>query len=547
MVLERLCGGSPNPSPHASEFHHMAARALGRRFAVAGALATAAVGGSAGAAAADDDLSAYLPARFKGDDKLLSRHDRHLVSRFSYGVTPDLARDVRRAGDARAWFERQLKPSSIKDRKAGRLQAWWPSLKRGPKELWERQITGVEGGWEVMNNYARWSMMRRMVSKRQVYEVMAEFWENHLHVPALGDGQFTHRVDYGNKIREHTLGRFDDMLMAAVTHPAMLIYLDAAESTKEHPNENLGRELLELHTVGAGHYDERDVKGSARILTGWSVDMWDTWRPEYHEDDHYLGKVKVKGFKDKNRKANGKALTAAYLRYLAHHPDTAKHLASKLCEKFVGDKATKSFVNKLAKVYLDNDTAIVPVLRALVDSDQFRHSIDDKVRDPAEDLVATYRALRIDVRPPPDDKDTYNGSAIAAMLWQVGGIGLIPFSWATPDGQPLDNESWSSPGRLMGSMDVHWQLAHGHYPDEAVRYKAPMKWMPAPAVRFDELVDHLSQQLLHRHSTARLLKACSKAVDVRPKDYIIEDHELIEWKFGRLLATILDSPDHYSR
>jgi uncharacterized protein (DUF1800 family) len=440
-----------------------------------------------------------------------------------------------------------VKPNSVKDRKAGRLQAWWPSLKRGPKELWQRQITGVEGGWEVMNDYARWSMMRRMVSKRQVFEVMAEFWENHLHVPALGDAQFTHRVDYGRKVREHALGRFDQMLLATATHPAMLIYLDAAESTKEHPNENLGRELLELHTVGEGHYNERDVKGSARILTGWSVDLWDTWRPEYHEDDHYLGTVKVKGFKDKNRKANGKALTAAYLRYLAHHPDTAKHLSTKLCQKFIGDQASKALVRKLAKVYLDNDTAIVPVLRALVDSDQFRHSVDDKVRDPAEDLVATYRALRIDVRPPPDDEDTYNSSAIAAMIWQVGGIGLVPFSWATPDGQPVDNESWSSPGRLMGSMDVHWQLAHGHYPDEAVRYKAPMKWMPAPAVRFDELVDHLSQQLLHRHSDGRLLKACSKAVDVRPKDYIIEDHELIEWKFGRLLATILDSPAHYSR
>ena len=77
------------------------------------------------------------------------------------------------------------------------------------------------------------------------------------------------------------------MLLATSTHPAMLIYLDAAESTKEHPNENLGRELLELHTVGEGSYGEKDVKGSARILTGWSVDMWETWRPEYHEDDHY--------------------------------------------------------------------------------------------------------------------------------------------------------------------------------------------------------------------------------------------------------------------
>jgi len=518
---------------------------VGRRFAVTGALAV--VAGGSPAQAADEDLSDYRPARFKGKDTLLSRQDRHLVARFSYGVTPDLAREVRRAGGARAWFERQLRPRTVKDGKAGRLQSWWPSLRRSPRELWQRQINDIEGGWEVMDDYARWSMMRRMTSRRQVLEVMAEFWENHLHVPALGDAQFTHRVDYGMEIRKHALGRFDEMLLATTTHPAMLIYLDAVESTKDHPNENLGRELLELHTVGRGNYNEKDVKNSARILTGWSVDMWKTWRPQYHEDEHYLGTVKVKGFKDKNRKANGKALTAAYLRYLARHPDTAEHLAAKLCEKFIGDKASRSLVKRLARVYLANDTAIVPVLRALVESKQFRRSVDDKVRDPAEDLVATYRALRIKVRRPPRGEEAYGASAIAAMVWQAGSIGLVPFSWASPDGQPLDNESWSSPGRLMGSMDVHWQLAHGHWPETAVRYRKPMAWMPGPAVRFDELVDHLSQQLLHRHSDARLLKACSRATDVRPKDYVTEDHELIEWKFGRLLATILDSPDHYTR
>ena len=248
MVLERLCGGSPHPSPHASGVPpHGRHPPRPRHSAVRASRSQPSLrhpGRSRqrrrrrlrrSAAAADDDLSAYLPARFKGEDKLLSRQDRHLVSRFSYGVTPDLARDVRKAGGARSWFERQLKPNSIKDRKAGRLQAWWPSLKRGPKELWERQITGVEGGWEVMNNYARWSLMRRMVSKRQVFEVMAEFWENHLHVPALGDAQFTHRVDYGNQIREHALGRFDEMLLATSTHPAMLIYLDAPSRPRSTP------------------------------------------------------------------------------------------------------------------------------------------------------------------------------------------------------------------------------------------------------------------------------------------------------------------------
>jgi uncharacterized protein (DUF1800 family) len=525
-----------------------APRTFGRRLVVPGALATAAVAGSsAAAAAADDDLVSYVPARYKGTDKLLSRHDRHLVNRFSYGITPELARDIRKTGGAQAWFAKQLQPNKVKDRKAGQLQAWWPSLKRSPHDLWQRQITGVEGGYQVMNDYARWCLMRRMTSKRQLFEVVAEFWENHLHVPAIGDAQFTHRVDYGNRIREHALGRFSDMLLATTTHPAMLIYLDAAESTKEHPNENLGRELLELHTVGRDNYDEKDVKSSARILTGWSVDMYESWKAEYNEDDHYRGRVKVKGFSDKNKKGNGKALTASYLRYLAHHPDTAEHLATKLCEKFIGGKASPGTIKKLAKVYLENDTAIVPVLQALVATDDFRHSVDDKVRDPGEDVVATYRALSIAVLPPPKDDETYGRSAVATLIYQAGSVGLIPFEWAPPDGQPIDNESWSSPARLMASMDLHYGLANGWWPVEAVRYKKPMQWMPGPAVRFDELVDHLSQQILHRHSDARLLKACRKAVDVTPKTYITEEHELIEWKFGRLLACVLDSPAHYSR
>ena len=96
-----------------------------------------------------------------------------------------------------------------------------------------------------------------------------------LHVPVSGDAHFTWRVDYGDTIRKHALGRFDQLLAATTTHPAMLIFLSAATSTKRAPNENLGRELLELHTLGAGNYDEDDVKASARILTGYHVDLWE--------------------------------------------------------------------------------------------------------------------------------------------------------------------------------------------------------------------------------------------------------------------------------
>ncbi len=136
---------------------------------------------------------------------------------------------------------------------------------------------------------------------------MTEFWEGMLHVPVSGDAHFTWRVDYGDTIRRHALGRFDQMLVETTTHPAMLIFLSAATSTKRAPNENLGRELLELHTLGAGNYSEDDVKASSRILTGWHVDLWKTWAASYVEEDHWTGTVQVRGFRDRNRKADGRA------------------------------------------------------------------------------------------------------------------------------------------------------------------------------------------------------------------------------------------------
>ena len=181
----------------------------------------------------------------------------------------------------------------------------------------------MRGGWQVMEDYGRWLLVRRIRTRRPVLEKMTEFWEAMLHVPVSGDAHFTWRVDYGDTVRRHALGRFDELLAATTTHPAMLIFLSAATSTKRAPNENLGRELLELHTLGAGNYDEDDVKASARILTGHHVDLWESWKASYVKEDHATGKVQVKGFTHKNRKADGREVTREYLRYLAHHPLTA--------------------------------------------------------------------------------------------------------------------------------------------------------------------------------------------------------------------------------
>jgi uncharacterized protein (DUF1800 family) len=372
--------------------------------------------------------------------------------------------------------------------------------------------------------------------------MMAEFWENHLNVPVNGDAQFTYRASYGDLIRKHALGKYSDLLAKAITHPAMLIYLDQATSTKSHPNENLGRELLECHTVGRGHYTEDHVKASARILTGYTVDMWDTWQALYNPEEHWRGNVRVMGFRDANQKKDGRDLTRRYLKYLAKHPATARRIAWKLAVKFVKDKPSATLVSKLAKVYLKHDTEIAPVLRALVASREFQRSAGAKVRDPGEDIVATYRLLGVRL----DAPKSYD-AGVNAMLWQAGTLGITPLAWPRPDGQPLDNSSWSSPARLMASLDMHYTLSGGWWPREHTHYIQPVDRLPAKQVRFDRLVDDLSRRILHRPASDRLLKACCMATAAKPSELIDENHGVVLWLMPRLLTTVLDSPEFMSR
>lgn len=470
--------------------------------------------------------------------------DRHLADRFSYGVTPALTQALRRAGGGRSWFEQQLRPGTVADPKVSGMAAWWPDLALSPQKLWQRNVEEVRGGWQVMADYQRWLLARRIHSHRQVLEVMSEFWENHLHVPAIGEGWFTWRVPYGALMRKHALGRYADLLGDAILHPAMLIYLDNATSTKEHPNENLGRELLELHTVGAGHYGEADVKNSARILTGWRVDVWNTWKPSYLPGDHWRGRVRVMGFSDANSAADGRSVAHAYLRYLARHPATAQRIARKLAVKFVRDDPPQRLVDRLAQVYREHDTAIAPVLRALVASRDFRDAVGDKLRTPAEDVVHTWRVLDVQAARPasPDDDAGAN-----ARLWQAVSLGESPHAWPRPDGAPIDDASWSSPSRALGSFSHHYSMAGAWWPTRRTTYRPDASWLPEKSLRFDDLVDHLSRRLLGRVSTPTLLGACCLAVECRPADTITRDHAVVQWNMHRLLSTVLDSPMGFHR
>ena len=183
----------------------------------------------------------------------------------------------------------------------------------------------------------------------------------------------------------------------------------------------------------------------------------------------------------------------------------------------------------------------MPVLRALVRLPAFAASVGAKVRDPSEDIVATYRALGARVEQPRNDNDAAN-----SILWQTASLGSRPFSWPRPDGPPADSESWSSPSRLLASLQVHLGMSGGWWPTGRVTYRKPTSWAPRFPVRFDELVDHLSRSMLHRRATPELLDACCIATGCR-LERSSPGPRRHGWQMPRLLATVLDSPAFFAR
>ncbi len=478
-------------------------------------------------------------------DGLATQLALHLASRFTYGMTPALLVEMSGYPTVQGWLDAQLDPTTIGDPAGDAVDGWWPRLAWDAPTMWAHEQAKSGEAWTAMADYQRWCLLRRMRSKRQLWESVTEFFENHLHVPVHDDGVFGFRADYGRTIRAHALGRFDQMLVAAITHPAMGISLDNANSTKSAPNENLGRELLELHTVGRGSYTEDDVKASARILTGYKVAMWTTWATSYNPAAHWTGPVQVMGFSHPNTDADGRPVVAAYLTYLAHHPATAHRLARKLAVRYVSDSPSAALVDQLAQVYLAHDTAIVPVIRTLVAHPEFIAAKGLKVRNPADDVVATWRSLDVQASAPTGDNSGAN-----AVLWQTVALGQAPFDWARPDGQPEDGESWSSVSRVLASFETHYTLCGGWWPTAQTTYHPVASWVPlqpGQSMRFDALVEHLSRAFLGRTAPPRLVEACCLASGVTAATSITLNHGVVRWGMPVLLTTVLDTPEHMSR
>jgi uncharacterized protein (DUF1800 family) len=298
-------------------------------------------------------------------------------------------------------------------------------------------------------------------------ERLVVFWSNHFCISAnkgglarMWAGSFEREA-----IRPHVLGRFADMLKAVEQHPAMLFFLDNQQSLgpdsraginrRRGLNENLAREIMELHTLGVnGGYTQDDVTSLARIITGWTFAgrqgvLGTPGSFVFNANAHEPGAQRVLG---RIYEANGLAQGEAVLADIARHPSTAKFIASKLARHFVADDPPPALVAKLQDVFTKTDGDLRLLATALIDADEAWTAPLSKMRSPYEYLVATGRIFaRV-----PEDPGRYLGglNLLGQPLWSPAG----------PNGFPDSNAAWAAPEGMKLRLDIAAQ-ASARLPD----------------------------------------------------------------------------------
>lgn len=369
-------------------------------------------------------------------------NDAHFaaLSRMTFGPRPEERAHAAEIGLS-AWIEEQLAFDSIDDSSLNwRLQNF-ETLSLSATELldWSEGLFDDVDQQSVPRELARASLIRQTYSRRQLYEVLVEFWSDHFNISTEKDDCFFLKtVDDREVIRPHALGNFRDLLWASAHSPAMLFYLDNQVNHKEHPNENYAREVMELHTLGVDSgYTQQDVMELARCLTGWTVkDSF--WRGEFtfNQDFHDAKPKTVLGL---TIEPDGQREAERVLEMLATHPSTARFISFKLARRFIADNPPDNLVSKGAEAFLKNKGDLRAVLRALLLDGL--PALQPKFKRPVDFVVSALRLLNAHTEASP------------ALLEYLVRLGQVPFRWPTPDGYPLHSAPW------MGNLQPRWQLA----------------------------------------------------------------------------------------
>jgi uncharacterized protein (DUF1800 family) len=400
----------------------------------------------------------------------------HFLNRTSFGPNAAEVARANRLG-LRAYLDEQLEAEKIDDRSVEEKVRGLKTMRLSTGELFElypppkvAREKGMAMGQMnpprlIIFELQQARLLRAVHSRRQLYEVMVDFWSNHFNIfAAKGADRWLATAYDRDTIRPHALGKFRDLLLATAKSPAMLFYLDNWLSVSPHGaasarlpanarrrgiNENYARELMELHTLGVdGGYTQQDVREVARCFTGWTL-----IRPRGEAEFRFAPQLHDPGAKivlgTPIRAGGGMEDGLKVIDLLARHPSTAKFVSTKLVRRLVADDPPPSLVARAAEVFRQSDGDIRSVLRAIIDSAEFfsPEHYRAKVKKPLEYVASALRATNAETKITPQ------------LVRYLGRMGEPLFLAQAPTGYPDRATSWISPDMLLTRMNFAADLA----------------------------------------------------------------------------------------
>jgi uncharacterized protein (DUF1800 family) len=485
----------------------------------------------------------------------------HVLNRLAYGPRPGDIEAVKKAGVSE-WIQAQLKPESLTDEAVAKrlrelptlsmstkdLLAGYPKPKQAPVPLTatgDRNAKAFPTGAgptsreaaadsvEVYRELVAQKLLRAVGSEKQLQERLVDFWFNHFNVYVHKGQDLWMTTPYErDAIRPFVFGKFRQLLGATAHHPAMLYYLDNWLSKTGAINENYGRELLELHTLGVdGGYTQSDVTQAARVLTGLGIDNpGKSGLFEYRAADHDPGPETLLG---KTFQGAGQDQSDHFLDLLAAHPATAKFVCSGLAEAFLSDAPSAKFVERLVKVYEQTGGDLHAVYEALFYAPEFW--ADDayraKTKTPLELAVSALRAVGAEL----DDA--------VPLAGKISGMGEPLYECVPPTGYKNRADAWIGTGALIARVNFGIALAGGRV--KGVSFDREKLVAGAPPDDEGALADRLAADVLHETLSKATRDVIVREVSANAKHVVYQEPP--PTALPQTLGLLLGSPEFQKR
>ncbi len=453
------------------------------------------------------------------------------LNRMGFGPRPgDLAALMAMGANSEArlnaYIDQQLNPAAIDDSACDAIIAaqGFTTLNKSLGRLWADHTIkeGIDWSERIRpaSETVQATFLRAIYSKRQLVEVLADFWHNHFNVYGWDNWSASTWVHYDRDvIRANQLGNFRKMLGAVAHSPAMLYYLDNVSNTSAGPNENYTREMFELHTLGAENYlgvastvgqdgqyhhpapagddgmpllyVDEDIYSATQCFTGWRINR-DTGAFVFEDDVHakYSKIVLARNIPSGSGQQDGETV----LDIVANHPGTARAVCRKLCRRLIADNPPESVVQAAADLFYAKRNApdqLKQVVALILRSAEFRSTWGQKIKRPFEYTVSVLRATNADF------------AWSESLRWRYENMAQSLFSWRPPDGYPDKKEAWSSTmpmlqrWRMCNFLTDGWRYGGDGANKDDLRINF-RKQMPDNRKSAEAIVDFWAQRLLGR-------------------------------------------------